>query len=131
MVKSADPNTVHFVKPYYFNYISDTTNLFYQDRQLIGADHETFEILNDDYARDERTVYFKDKPLPTGDAGSFAVLSGGYAKDQNQVYYLGNVLKKADPATFKIVENVYEQDAADAHNTFYNGKHTSKINKNQ
>lgn len=82
-----------------------------------GADPETFEVLNQRYAKDKSAGYYiTNLRLPCKDADTFGVISyyygrgqkpvlhtdeSCYAKDSENVYGYGVKIKEADAATFE------------------------------
>jgi DKNYY family len=81
--------------------------------RLEGALLDSFEALEDGYAKDAKRAYHAGKSL----AGSipFEVLSLGYAKTNRQVFYEGKAIPGADAASFVMLQPVTEQaDAKDS-----------------
>lgn len=95
-------------------------------RQVEGADPETFEVLNEAYAKDAYYVYFFGESVKGVDLESFKVgndFSYGdsgidyFAEDQNYLYFgkEGDLLNrpsivKADRSTFEELEDGYAKD---------------------
>ncbi len=85
---------------------------------LDGADHDSFTVINDSFARDNRRVYFSGfgDTLSGSDTRYFEALSDRYAKDNRGVYavlcYEGCTLTKidADPKTFRVINDLYTAD---------------------
>lgn len=91
---------------------------------LNNVDRQSFQILNNIYAKDKNIVYVLGKPIEFADVVSFQVLKNEYAKDKNHVYSWGNVLGDAIPGTthrasdwdkpdlqsFEVLTNSYTKD---------------------
>ncbi|MBD3248187.1 hypothetical protein GF382_02765 [Candidatus Falkowbacteria bacterium] len=90
-------------------------------REVEEADIDTFEAIDDHYAKDVARVYFRNFPIEDAHVESFQVIDEKYAKDALAVYcsdisVYKKPIKGADPKTFEKVggnfykdkENVYE-----------------------
>ncbi len=79
---------------------------------------ETFEVINNDFAKDENNFFFKGEVLKNIDYDTFVVLKDGYSKDKNNVYFLSyhyylnwnGIVKWADPKTFEILSDWLTKD---------------------
>jgi hypothetical protein len=118
--------------------------------ELTHADAESFEILNQRYAKDKSIVYFDGEVIPGCDPATLTLLSdkslysrdadavfharrkissnpdhfrvmGAYAADHEYVWdVLGNVIQGADALTFEGLEPI--QWGRDAYRVYHNGK---------
>ncbi len=120
---------------YYYSYnrkqirFSPMGNWFQLGSALIeGADVDTFEVLDRDYARDKHHIYYQSTPITDQvDYHSFSLVDGLIAKDKYRVYipkhYLDwassqstpdhhplAVIQAADPASFELVDDQWSRD---------------------
>jgi hypothetical protein len=87
-----------------------------------GADGNTFQILQQDYAKDAKHLFYRGTLIPNSDSGTFQSLndpSGLYAKNGRQVYARGVVIADADPATFEVTK--YNGIARDKRDYYLDG----------
>ena len=93
--------------------------VFVDGASLIGADPETFQVLQGGYyAKDSSHAYFNDQIISQADVQTFVATAHAWlAKDKNHVYFEDRVLPGADTATFVVLSridnssNVYSKDA--------------------
>lgn len=123
-IASPDPNYVDkdpSTTDYGEGYISDC---FVEI--LYGADPNTFEVLNQNWAKDKNNVYFyvvtgKTKIVNEADVKTFDIVGqSDYAKDKNNVYF-NEIIKNADPETFYVM-NKNSDYAKDKNNCYYMGE---------
>lgn len=69
-------------------------------RKINSKSIESFEVLEDYYARDNDYVYYMGRKKADSDPKTFEILDLGYTKDINNVYYNGKKIEGADPKTF-------------------------------
>lgn len=114
-----------------FNYRKDSTNLFYGDTLVKGADLSTFELVNFHWARDRNRVYFKGKPVAAIDSRTFKYLGSGYSIDTNYVFYDTTVVEGADLNTFDFVAD--SDDGQDTNYCYRKGRKIdcSKLRANE
>lgn len=85
-------------KVYYKHLGFDNTTLDYKtvitQKEVLGVDIKSFQILNYIYAKDKSNVYAEGRKIENADSNTFEVLnshppalSGQVAKDKNRVYY--------------------------------------------
>ena len=77
---------------------------YWGKRIISDADYDSFEGLNEIWARDKHRVYTYDRPLRGADRDSFTVLNKIFAKDKNKVYFLSGTIQGANPATFHALD---------------------------
>jgi hypothetical protein len=81
------------------------------DYSLIeNVDIETFQILDNFYAKDKNFVYFKEKNMEEIDPESFEIICCGYSKDKNSIYYNATKLSGIDSESFIFLSDMYQQD---------------------
>ncbi len=114
----------------------DAKNAFCRSHIKSVKDVDSFEALNECYARDKFHVYVPAVNFDKADRDSFAALDpgiaplrdllltnihfiGGYGKDKNHVYFLNVTVKLADPQTFQSLRNRF---GLDSRNAFFEGK---------
>jgi hypothetical protein len=103
------------------SYLLTETEAYYNGVPIDGVDHDSFDILNQEYAKDARHVYSNGRILPNRDPTSFVVLGKSeyghptYTKDKNNVYVAQDILVGADPATFEVISASYAKDAKRAY----------------
>lgn len=76
---------------------------------LEGVDRESFEIINDKYAKDKNHIYDIEHTLEIKrgvDPETFEAINGYYTKDKNGVYGIYD-LDAADPETFEVINEDY------------------------
>lgn len=74
--------------------------------KLTEPDLETFEIINDVFARDKDRIYFKGSDFSIiSDPKSFEILKYDVLKDKNYVYRYGKILEEVDSSSVKIFKN--------------------------
>ncbi len=115
------------------NYAKDNENVYFPtdvicancpgcgcfcEQYIIDANSETFEVLNNKYAKDNKRAYFNGLMLDHVDLDSFIVINTNSvyffaAKDKNNVF-VGNYKINADPDTFEYLDerdiNVWMKD---------------------
>lgn len=55
---------------------------------ILGADPNTFVILDNDYSKDKHRAYWNATPIEGADSSTFHALGNGYAKDNRMTYLL-------------------------------------------
>ena len=81
--------------------------------QIWGADVESFEVLNNQYAKDKDMAYSENKPIRSADAGSFRLLrgsSGVFARDANSIYSGSRALDICDVNSFRVLRDDWQVD---------------------
>lgn len=71
------------------SFAKDKNHIFFKYFILTGVDEATFQILDYGYSKDKNQVFFNEKALPNVNAQTFVVLSVSFAKDNNKIYYHG------------------------------------------
>ena len=86
-------------------YAKDKLSVFWEGNALIGADPESFTILEGSkYSKDAKSVYVNNYPVIFADPGSFQALDWPYAKDKNRVYNGNLPMQVEDVAAFKVLQ---------------------------
>lgn len=82
----------------------DATRVWYQQRQIEGADAPSFRHLASAYAVDAKRAYWGTEPIEGARAGTFAVLGTSFvAVDGRRVYRSGQPLPGIDPASCRLI----------------------------
>lgn len=107
------------------NYKKDDNYVYYGTDTVVGADPNTFEIINEEFAKDKIHVYSKGRVLEDSDSNTFVI--DPIPHDKSNVYLLltcennqwAQCYRKvngADSATFKIIGHGFGKDKS---NVFY------------
>lgn len=91
-------------------------------------DKNSFQTLDDKYAKDKNGVYFcylDGCSLLDRDPETFVILNISYQKDKNSVYFGSEKLAGADPNSFVILPEVFGKDSNHA---FYGQKEITNAN---
>lgn len=92
-------------------YFKDVDHVWYKNNELFDVDINTFEVFeNGIYAKDKNNVYDGKYKIIGADPDTFILLDYDYMKDKNNVYIAGNIISNADPNTFKILDYKYTKD---------------------
>lgn len=82
----------------------DATRVWYQQRQIEGADAASFRHLASAYAVDARRAYWSGEPIEGAQVAAFAVLGESFiAVDGRRVYRSGKPLPAIDPASCRLI----------------------------
>ncbi len=103
-------------------YATDGTYMYFEDRQLPGADPATFKLVGDNtyYSADKNNAYYQDTAIQGAATSTFVSLSTAdslgseeYAKDSRAAYYDGKIIQGSDPATFSVLnsDGFFSKDA--------------------
>ncbi len=80
-------------------------------RRPLGVDSETFQVYSKTgYAKDKNRVFFEGREIEGADHNSFHIDDENYARDKNHVYFYGVIVQKANPVTFEILPYPYGKD---------------------
>lgn len=84
-------------------------------REVEGADPETFQALDNDYAKDANNVYFRNFPIEEAKSDTFEVVDELWSKDDENVFCSRvsvhkKIVESADPETFEAVGSGYYKD---------------------
>lgn len=86
-------------------YARDKSTVYVGGRPLPGADAATFELLDrPGFAKDAHHVYQRDRPF-SDDPAHFELLDGDLSKDSTSVYWSDGEVLSDDPAHFAIISN--------------------------
>lgn len=96
-------------------YARDKSAVYYDGRQIPGADPATFELLD---RKDGRTVHVNGNPIAGADPATFRVLAGAYAQDAGHVFYFADQIIDADAASFRVLNADFEC-TADEQRAYY------------
>ena len=87
--------------------------------EIEGADLDTFEVIDQSYAKDIHHIYYDGKPIAESNPSSVAFVASaltksgansGYLINDDKVLCFGDVIKGADPASFTFILGVYAMD---------------------
>lgn len=101
-------------------YYKDNKKIYTSQWILTGADIESFEVINMNYAKDKNHVYNYNWMILWADPQSFQVFSdySPYSKDNNYVYIWSRILTGADVVSFELVYNYNGESYAKDKNTY-------------
>jgi len=100
---------------------------YFGKKQSQIKDPQSFEIVNNIYAKDSKSVYklCNLEPLGNDDASTFKTVGTVCSKSSSSVYCYSKPVLNADPATF---ENVWGGYYRDKYHVYYFGKVLEGIN---
>ena len=103
-------------------YAKDDKNVFYKGEIITGADAESFEALEEFYARDKNIGYYGKAPIKNSIGKTFKVINSYYSTDGKDYFYDTSALNMADPNNFKFVygEGDYQCWTTDGKYYYYN-----------
>ncbi len=87
---------------------------------IVGADPQTFKILNANYTKDANHVWNRGNPISNADTATFIVSGELWAKDKNNVYHWDKIISGADTTTFVALDDDHGKDAIHAFDPFGN-----------
>ncbi len=93
----------------YKGYGRDQDHVYFHDmmsgkpRVVKGADKDSFEVLDFNYARDKEHVYYYGIKVKEANNANFEMLNAFFSKDDNHVFYGGRVVPKVDPENFELI----------------------------
>ncbi len=90
-----------------------------------GADQNSFQPINGEYAKDNKHVYCEAEIVEGADPDTFVYLGDFYGKDKIKVFRGTREIKGADQASFQIIDgaNLWSRDK----NDFYFAEHALKV----
>ena len=129
---NADPATIKSfgscirkMARYCVSFAKDAEKVFREEVEIIGADPNTFKLLDSDiYSEDKNSVFYEHEKIDDANPKTFEILGTVYGKDDKSVFYLGDKVVDADPKTFKVIKDL----AKDQSNYYFRG---SKITKEE
>ena len=90
-------------------YGRDARHVFFHDmmsgkpRIVKGADHDSFEVLDFDYARDKHHVYYYGIRVKEASSVHFELINAYFGRDDRSVFYAGQTIPKVDPGDFEVI----------------------------
>ena len=84
-----------------------------------GADPDTFDVIDQSYAKDINNIYYNGKPVAGADPGSVKLVASelneksadsGYIISNGKVFCYGEVIEGADPTSFSYLLGSYAMD---------------------
>ena len=79
-------------------------------REVIGADADSFDSIDNTYGRDRSHVYYRGEVLADADPSSFDLIDHGYAKDRSSVW-MGDERISDDPTHFEPLADNLAKDS--------------------
>lgn len=97
-----------------------------QEYKVENADINTFQTINDNWAKDKNRVYSGWETVEGAGPANFHLLNNGFWTDNINVYLYdkGYVVQGADPATFEVIKGDYDYFGS---GNFYFAKDKNKI----
>jgi hypothetical protein len=126
VIKGAEVATF---KPLNHHFSVDAKHVFADTESIRGVGPDSFQVLNELYARSGNKIYYSYGTVPAADCETFEVLDAGhwssdygvifegYAKDRNGIWFYAKsfgkprVLTKADPGSLAVLPYGYAKDA--------------------
>jgi hypothetical protein len=109
-IEGADAPSFELVTPS-ISLAKDSSRVYYEGREVRGADPQTLRHVHGRYFRDARAVYVSGREIDGADPDSFRLLAPHlpvhaqrYAKDRRGIYYDHRQVTGADPETFALVQ---------------------------
>lgn len=91
----------YYAKDEQYLYIIRCSLSCFSIEKLNDSDAQTFEILEEGYAKDKNQTYYLGEILEGEEGQNFEILSNGYAFGE-YVYFQGKIILTADPDTFEL-----------------------------
>jgi len=89
----------------------------YKPVAIKGVDAESFERIDDSYARDKKYLLWRGKKVIKADPATFVALNANYGKDARNLIFQDTLFRQADYETFQVFkENI---TIAKDKNTYY------------
>ena len=92
-------------------------------KDIEGADPETFDVIDQSYAKDINNIYYNGRPIAGGNPSSVTLVpsgliselsediaNSGYLISDGKVFCYGEVIEGADPASFSYLFGSYAMD---------------------
>ena len=108
-----------FTYPKNLGYIIKNNTIFYREEiegskkeyELPFINKESFEIIDDTYAKDSLSAFYKGKRIDFSDPKTFEVLSQNIAKDKYRIFYNGEILSNnLNTKDIELVNKYYIKD---------------------
>ena len=100
-------------------YVLDGNFFQIGEKEIEGADPETFEVIDQSYAKDINNIYYNGKPVASANPNSVTLVTSefnensansGYLISDGKVFCYGEVIEGADPTTFTYLFGSYAMD---------------------
>lgn len=100
-------------------YVLDGNFFQIGEEDIEGADPDTFDVIDQSYAKDINNIYYNGKPVAGAHPSSVAFVisefnqssaDSGYLISNNKVFCYGEVIEGADPKSFSYLHGVYAID---------------------
>lgn len=86
-------------------YWTNGKSVYHHNRQVKGADIDSFEHFFGIWAKDCKSCYSGSLKFRNADTETFIALNYTYAKDKENVWTLAGNIKEADPITFTVCDS--------------------------
>lgn len=86
-------------------YWTDGRKIYFRQREINGADIDSFEWFDGGWAKDDRRCYINGIRLQNAIPATFSVLNRAYAKDKSNVWTLGGQISDADSNSFEVCDS--------------------------
>ncbi|MFA6486551.1 MAG: DKNYY domain-containing protein [Candidatus Magasanikbacteria bacterium] len=113
---------------------ADDKNVYFETKQILGADGNTFVLLGRYHARDKNFAYFNDHfrgfvKIMESDGPSFKLVGQGYSLDKNFIYHKFfpphfsplDKIEGGDAGSFRLVDDSNIIDAEDKNQKYFRG----------
>ncbi|MBP7902038.1 MAG: DKNYY domain-containing protein [Spirochaetes bacterium] len=100
-VKNADPASFEEMDD--SRYGKDSNNVFFEGKQVSGADSKSFKIVGEAHACDNKRGYYEGVVISGSEGKSFREIDRYFSADSKEVYYLGKPLGVVAPDKFRYV----------------------------
>ncbi len=100
-IKGQDVNPGKFARKYWI--WGDT--VFWHKYEIPGADSNSFECYDHEWACDRQNVYHLASKVRDADVHTFEVLNAIFRKDKNRIYCADGIAKRGDPKTFEVLDH--------------------------
>lgn len=84
-------------------YGKDSNNVFFEGKQVSGADTKSFKVIGEAHARDNKRGYYEGVAISGSEGKSFREIDRYFSADSREVYYLGKPLGVMEPDKFRYV----------------------------
>ncbi|MFH1533577.1 MAG: DKNYY domain-containing protein [Nitrospirota bacterium] len=94
-----------------YQYAIDKNHLYLRDRIIENANANTFAVLENGYSRDHKSVFWEEIQIVGADPESFKIIDFPFSKDENHVFNGAEIDKSFDAQSFSSTgENNFFQD---------------------
>ena len=91
------------------DYAKDTNQVIARGHIIPGADPASFQRVNQFFNRDKHAIYCENIKLDVNPQKS-VFIDSGYVKDDQRIYFLEKIIEAADPESFEYLGNNFSRD---------------------